>query len=121
MPVPRPVTSSAGRPVNAAISAAAGVVLPMPISPVTSSSAPAATARAATSAPTSSAARASARLIADPMDRSAVPGRTVRRSRIGESTAMGVATPTSVTSSSAPACRAKTVTAAPPAQKFATI
>ena len=33
MPVPRPVTSSAGRPSAAATSAAAGVVLPMPMSP----------------------------------------------------------------------------------------
>ena len=35
MPVPRPVTVGAERPVNAAISAADGVVLPIPMSPVT--------------------------------------------------------------------------------------
>ena len=40
MPVPRPVTSSAGRPRVAATSAAATVVLPMPRSPVISSWAP---------------------------------------------------------------------------------
>src|SRR5262249_59355407 len=50
-----------------------------------------------------------------------VPGRTLRRTRPGVSVPMGVATPTSTTMTSAPVCRARTLIAAPPAQKLATI
>ena len=50
-----------------------------------------------------------------------VPGATLRRTSASESVGMGVATPTSTTTTSAPTCRARTLMAAPPAQKFATI
>ena len=61
IPVPRPVTSAAGRPVKAAIRAADGVVLAMPMSPVNRHRMPPATSSAATVAPMSS---ASHRLVA---------------------------------------------------------
>ena len=55
-PVPRPTTSDAGSPSAAATSAAAGVVLPIPMSPLRSRSAPAAISSRATCSPTASAA-----------------------------------------------------------------
>ena len=120
MPVPRPVTAAGARPVSAAIRAAAGVVLPMPISPVTRQRAPSATSIAATSAPASSAAAAWSTVMAGPSVRSAVPAATLRSSSPGCSS-RAAATPTSTTSTRAPCCRASTLMAAPPAQKLATI
>jgi hypothetical protein len=120
MPVPRPVTSAASRRVKCAISAADGVVLPMPMSPVTRQAAPAATSSLATSAPTSSAALASAVVIASPVAMSPVPRLTLRcHSKAAGS--RSAATPTSTTASWAPACRASTLIAAPPEQMLATI
>jgi hypothetical protein len=120
MPVPRPVTAAGGRPVSAAMSAAAGVVLPMPISPVTRQRAPSSTSIAATSAPVSRAVAVCSIVMAGPPVRSAVPGATLRSSSPGWSSS-GVATPTSTTSTRAPCWRASTLIAAPPAQKLATI
>ncbi len=115
------VTSAAGEPVSAAINAAEGVVFPIPMSPVTNARAPRSSARWASSTPTSSAAVASSWLIAGPKARSAVPRATVRRTSADVSPGMSDATPTSTTTTSAPTCRARTLIAAPPAQKFATI
>ena len=143
MPVPRPVTSPTERPVMAAMSAADGVVLPMPISPVTRQSAPSATSCSAIKAPTSSAASASAVLMAGSVVRLPVPERTLAERKPATATAgaapaaaaaepptppaaasrpgIGVATPTSTTMTRAPTSRAMTLMAAPPARKFATI
>ena len=44
MPVPRPVTAATGRPVKTEARAAAGVVLPMPMSPAARASTPEAVA-----------------------------------------------------------------------------
>ena len=103
------------------MTAAAAVVLPMPISPVTRARAPPSTSRAATSAPTSSACRHSSTDIAGSTVLSAVPARTRRRRTPARSSGSGVATPTSTTSTVAPIWRARTFTAAPPAAKLATI
>ena len=103
------------------MSAAEGVVLPMPMSPVTSSLAPRSSASRATSAPTLSAARASSVLMAGPSARFAVPWRTLRARSPWASPGIGDATPTSTTTTEAPTWRASTLMAAPPAQKFATI
>ena len=74
MPVPRPVVSSGGRPVKAEMRHAAGVVLPMPMSPVTSrSTPPLSTSSSATPAPAITARAASSRLMAGPRLRSSVP------------------------------------------------
>src|SRR5439155_26587267 len=51
-PVPRPVTRSTGKPVMAATTADAGVVLPMPISPQAHRLQPSFASRATTSSPT---------------------------------------------------------------------
>ncbi len=64
MPVPRPVTSLAGSPSPAATIAAAGVVLPMPMSPLISSCAPLAISSRVTAAPALSAALVSSALSA---------------------------------------------------------
>ena len=116
MPVPRPVTSAAVRPVKAAMRQAAGVELAMPMSPVTSRSAPPAMRSPAAAAPASTAAAASARLMAGPSARSAVPGRTRARRKRGWS-GRSDATPTSRTSTSAPTVAAMALTAAVPEQK----
>ncbi len=109
----------------AAMSAADGVVLAMPMSPVMRQRAPEAMARAATSAPTSRASSVSVRDMAGPTDRSAVPRATLRCSTPGSGgeslRSNGDATPTSTTTTSAPTWRASTLTAAPPARKLATI
>src|SRR5579875_873643 len=120
MPVPRPVTSAAGRPVRAATRAAAGVVLPMPMSPVNRHCAPSAARSAATWAPTSSALRASPSDMAGSRAMLPVPRRTFACRRPGAA-GRSPATPTSTTRTRAPTWRARTFTAAPPAQKLATI
>ena len=120
IPVPRPVATAGSAPVKAQISAAAGVVFAMPMSPVTRQRCPAPTSSPATSMPTSTARRASSRLIAGPAVMSAVPAAT-RRCRRSGCASSGVRTPTSTTVTLAPTCRAKALTTAPPARKFATI
>ena len=76
MPVPRPVTSAAGWPVSAAMTAEAAVVLPMPISPVAMMSRPFASSSSTSSMPISMARTASSRVIAGPCAMLAVPMRT---------------------------------------------
>ena len=65
-PLPKPVTASAGAPVNAESTAAEVVVLPMPISPMPSASTPSAFAVSAASMPAAMAASACSRVIAGP-------------------------------------------------------
>ena len=103
--MPRPVTSAGSRPISAAVSALAAVVLPMPISPTATTSTPRSSSPRATAWPLAIARSASARVIAGPSVMSLV----------------GRPTPTSTTLSSAPIARASTLTAAPPARMFATI
>ncbi len=121
MPVPRPVVSAGGRPVKAETRQAAGVVLAMPMSPVTRrSTPPLPTSSSATPAPAITARAASSRLMAGPALRSSVPGRTfaARKSGCRSSSA---ATPTSSTLTLAPTVLAMAFAAAPPSQKFFTI
>lgn len=120
IPVPRPVTSAGSTPVKTEIRAADTVVFAMPISPVRSALLPAATRSRAVSMPTSMAATASSRVIAGPVDRSAVPGRILRGSRPGVA-GRSPATPTSITQTSAPTWLANALQTAPPPRKFATI
>jgi hypothetical protein len=75
IPVPRPVTRATGRPVSAAMTAEAAVVLPMPISPVAMMSRPESSSSSTSSMPTPSAARHSSRVIAGPCAMLAVPMR----------------------------------------------
>ncbi len=100
-PVPRPVQSAAAPPKSAQASAAAEVVLPIPISPVTSRSASGSTA----SHPVARAATSSASVIAGAAVKSAV----------------GRSSSSAWTSIRAPNVRASWLIAAPPARKFATI
>ena len=121
MPVPRPTTWSAVSPKVAAISAAAGVVLPIPMSPRISRSAPGGDLgfgdrcdRPAVREPVSAALSASARSIGSdgPMwyaDTSA--GRPSRSS----------STPRSSTRSATPCCRARALAPATPAAKARTM
>ena len=104
----------------AAVIALAAVVLPMPISPVASRSAPASIASSANPAPVSIARIACSRLIAGPPAMFAVPGPIGHATRAGERPS-GPATPKSATTTRAPAWRARTFTAAPPRAKFSTI
>jgi hypothetical protein len=102
------------------MTAADGVVLPIPMSPVTRHRAPPRTRSAATAAPTSSAARASAVVIAGSTARFAVPLRIFAIRRPGWPI-RSPSTPTSTTVTDAPAWRASALMAAPPARKLATI
>lgn len=124
---------------NAATSAAEGVVLPIPRSPVANKPAPASHNSSAVSIPTAIAWWAWATLIAAPSERSAVPRATRRErypmppgvtaSRAARSavssgrTPAGTspATPTSTASRPAPTCRARTLTTAPPVTTLASI
>ena len=81
MPVPRPVTSSGGAPVNTAASALDAVVLPMPMSPMPIIPTPSRASASARTAPVDSAASACSRVIAGPRVKLAVPG-PIRRTRI---------------------------------------
>ena len=78
MPVPRPVTWTAGSPVSAAMTAEAAVVLPMPISPVANMDAPSATASSTSSMPSAMACSASSLVMAGPWAMLAVPMRILR-------------------------------------------
>ncbi len=97
---------------------AAGVVFPMPMSPVTRrSTPPLSTSSSATPAPAITARAASSRLIAGPRLRSSVPRRTfAARSRGCLSNSP--TTPTSRTLTLAPTVFAMAFTAAPPVQKL---
>ncbi len=118
-PVPGPHISAGSRPRSAQESAAAEVVLPMPMSPSATTLAPASTSSAASEAPRSSASDAVSRLIAGPSAAFAVPSPSRRLRTAGCSN--GSTTPASTTSSSAPSERASTQIAAPPDAKFASI
>ena len=123
-PVPRPVTSSAAAPVMAAVIALAAVVLPMPMSPVATRSAPPSIASMTRRAPASIAASACARLMAGPRVMFAVPAPSGQRTSappISDRPPIGLATPKSATTTRAPQSRASTLTAAPPRRKFSTI
>jgi len=120
IPVPRPATSRTPHGRRAANSAEEGVVLPIPISPVPIRVAPSPAASRARPMPISTARRASSGDMAGPKAMFAVPGRTFRGispSRFPR----GAATPMSTTRTSAPAQRARTLTAAPPATMLRTI
>src|SRR2546421_76076 len=120
MPVPRPVTCSGEAPVNAAIRAAAGVVLAMPMSPATRIRAPSSTSRPAVAMPASTADSASSRVSAGSTLRSPVPGRILASTSPG-AVGSGAATAMSTTVTEAPFCRAKALTTAPPARKLSII
>ncbi len=119
IPVPLPVIKKAGKPVKAARMAVLGVVLPIPISPVASSSTPFSISAAATSIPASTAARACSLLMAGPVAISPVPGPTRRTFRRGSSTGLTIPTSTQITL--APACLVRTLIAAPPSRNPRTI
>ncbi len=118
IPVPRPTTATGSDPVSDAISTAAGVVLPMPMSPATSTSAPASTSSSAMARPATIASSHCSRVSAssrsiDPEDRRTLCWLTA--AGVSASTAM------STTRTVAPATCASTFTAAPPVRKLATI
>ena len=123
-PVPRPVTVSGAAPVIAAVIALAAVVLPMPMSPVATRSAPASIASITSRAPCSIAASACSRVMAGPRVMFAVPAPSGQRTRappIPGGPPIALATPKSATTTRAPHSRASTLTAAPPRRKFSTI
>ena len=118
--MPRPTAATGSVPVINATKVVAEVVFPIPMSPAINRSAPASTSSSAICLPASTAARTS----------SAVSGSSTARLRLllrtlcapiagvsgsSQSTAM------STTRTPAPATPASTLTAAPPASKFATI
>ena len=72
-PAPRPVTAATGWAHSTAVSAAQGVVLPMPMSPGMSRSIPSPMSWAAVSAPTAMARRAWSKLMAGSWARFLVP------------------------------------------------
>ena len=101
-PVPRPVLASADRPSRMAVTAAAAVVLPMPISPRIS------------------------RSVSSPATASR-PAWTQARNRAGSSAGsrarspVGSPTPTSTTSRVAPTCPASTLAVATPSRRALTM
>ena len=100
---------------------AAGVVFPMPMSPVTRrSTPPLSTSSSATPAPAITARAASSRVIAGPRLRSSVPRRTFAARSKG-CLSNSPATPTSRMLTLAPTVFARAFTAAPPVQKLLTI
>ena len=121
IPVPRPATSFAPAPVQAAITAAADVVFPIPMSPVTSRRAPSSTASNATVDPDVE--RGS--YLVDGHGRTRWPGcvspgppcAAVRALRCGDRGGHAHVDH----DDPAPTRRASTLMAAPPAQKLATI
>ena len=119
IPVPLPVTSSTSILSKTANKADDGVVLPIPISPLPRISAPSSIACRAVSIPTAIEARACSDPIAGPWVKLAVPFMTL--AEIKPSAITSAATPTSTTRTSAPTCRASTLTPAPPLRKLYTI
>ena len=126
-PVPRPVTASGGAPVITAVIALAAVVLPIPISPSPTTSASEISPVSTSARPIAMARSASSGVIAGPRVMSAVPARTRaltsrppaapgdrRRDRPGDAHVDD-------RHASRPTPAARTLIAAPPATKFATI
>ena len=111
-PAPRPVTSSTRRPSSTAVTAAAVVVLPMPISPAANRRYPLPLSSSASVMPVTTAATASSRVMAGPLAMLLVPRVTWRRSRPPSST--GWAIPMSTGNTCAPAVQAMRQTQASP-------
>ena len=111
IPVPRPTSSTGSRPVTRQASTVAGVVLPIPRSPAMSRSAPASISSSAIRRPAATAARTSSSLSAS--SRSIAPeDRRILWSSSPPGTSADIAR--SATRTPAPACLARTDTAAPP-------
>ena len=103
---------------------AAGVVLPIPMSPATSTSAPASAASSASRCPSASAAVASATVIASSRSMDPLPRRMRSAQTAGSMPSRydgSASTLTSTMRTVAPTCLASTLAAAPPVTKFATI
>jgi len=116
-PVPRPAHSAMSRPASRASRSAAADVLPIPISP-SSTTLPG--SEATISPPAAIASSHCSAVIATPSDESAVPSpilRTISRGRGSK----WWRTPASTTWSASECCSASTLIAAPPARKFSTI
>ncbi len=121
-PAPRPVATPGAAPASSAVRHAALVVLPMPISPASSSRSPAATAASASASPARHAASNAATPIAGPCARLAVPGATrAARKNAGGDAGAAAATPTSTRRRSQPALAANAEEQARPASIVATI
>ena len=116
MPAPRLTVSAAGRLISAESTAEEVEVLPMPISPMPTTSMSACFASAARSAPTSMAFTHSARVMAGSRAKFLVPWASLRSHTPGcmKSASM----PTSTTSSSVPKCFASTATPVSPRVKL---
>ncbi|CAB4674126.1 unannotated protein [freshwater metagenome] len=117
IPVPSPVTFAASRLVSNPMRVAAGVVLPIPISPGMRRSAPPSISSSAIARPRSKAFWASSKVSAS--SRSIEPlARRMRRAVTAGALASryvgSQSTLTSTTRTVAPTCRANTLTAAPP-------
>ncbi len=134
MPVPRPVMRSTGWPVTAAPMALEGEVLPIPMSPVPSKSAPCSNRSAANSQPAITDRSACSLVIAGPIVKSLVPFAiflTISRSSPCNSVApadisavkseTSAMMPVSTTRTRTAAWRAKTLIPAPPRTKVLTI
>ena len=120
IPVPRPTTVATSTSHRTAMSVDAGVVLPMPMSPAISRSAPASTSWSAIAIPARTACSASATVIAGPTAMSPELRRTLKSLTPGRSD-RSASTDMSTTRTLAPVSRASTFTAAPPATKLRTI
>ena len=120
IPVPRPVTFKGDLPQTTLVMALADVVLPMPMSPVPTMSAPFAISFVAIAMPSSRQRRACSIDIAGPFAMLAVP--LPIESEISSWLAGSAeATPASMMTTLAPTCRASTLIAAPPLRKLCTI
>ena len=119
-PVPRPITATGSESVSAAIKVVAGVVFPMPMSPAIRMSAPESTSSSAIRRPASSAAATSSSVSASSTAILPLLRRTLCAPIDGES-GSEASTATSMTRTVAPATSARTLIAAPPASKLATI
>ncbi len=120
-PVPVPVTRCAGRPRDAPTSAAATVLLPMPMSPGISRSAPASTSSSATARPTEKACSASPGVRASSTSIAPEPRRTLRATTSRATSSSSASTAMSSTRTRAPTSRARTVTPLVPAWNTRTI
>ena len=125
MPVPRPTTFAGSTSASSPTRAAAGVVFPIPMSPAISRSAPASTSSSAIRAPSRRAATHSSRVMASSRSIDPLPRRircVVTSSGTGNPLAgQSTSTLTSTTRTVTPWLRARTVAAAPPVTKLATI
>lgn len=125
MPVPRPTISPAATPSAAATSAVAGVVLPMPMSPLMSNCAPAAISSRATAAPAASAARVCSGVSASSRWIAPLPRRTlcsISAARVDSARSVkSSSTPRSSTRTLTPWAPASALTPACPARNVRTI